>query len=121
MVHWRAETPMFPGTGEAKVKALEIGSLRPMMFARLVDVEVDAEVQNRGVGSMLIRAAMNDCRSLGSLGMDGEISSVDKNHFPKLRHFYEKLGFSFVLYDADQLDGRTNPVGNIEIRFDAKR
>ena len=118
MIHWRAETPLFRGTGEAAVKALEIGSLRPMRIARLMDVVVDDEVQNRGVGSMLIRAAMNDCQRLGSLGIDGEISSVDEDHFPKLKHIYEKLGFSFDLYASDQFNGRSNTVGEIEIRFD---
>ena len=118
MVHWRAETPLFRGTGEADVKALEVGSLRPMRIARLMDVVVDGEVQGRGVATMLIRAAMNDCQRLGSLGMDGEISSVDENHFPKLKHIYEKLGFSFVLYASDQSNGRSNTVGEIEIRFD---
>ena len=121
MVHWRAATPQHRGTGEADVKALEIGSLRPMRTARLMDVVVDVEVQDRGIGTMLIKAAMNDCQRMGSLGMDGKISSVDEDHFPKLRHFYEKLGFSFVLYDADQLNGRTNTVGQIEIRFNDER
>ena len=118
MVHWRAATPQLRGTGEADVKAFEIGSLRPMRIARLMDVVVDREVQGRGVGSMLIEAAMNDCQRLGSIGMDGKISSVDEDHFPKLKHIYEKLGFSFVLFDSDQLNGRSNTVGGIEIRFD---
>lgn len=120
LVHWRAATPQFSGIGEADIKAFEVGSLRPMRIARLMDVVVDDGVQDRGVGSMLISAAMNDCKRLGSVGMDGEISNVDENHFPKLKHFYEKLGFSFVLYEVDQLNARTNKVGRIEIKFDDK-
>ena len=118
LVHWRAASPQFRGIGEADIKALEVGSLRPMRIARLMDVVVDGEVQDRGVGTMLIKAAMNDCKRLGSMGMDGKISSVDENHFPKLKHIYEKLGFSFVLYDSDQSNGKSNTVGEIEIRFD---
>ncbi len=117
LVYWRAETPMFRGIGKADIKAREIGSLLPMRTARLMDVVVDNEVQGRGVGSMLIRVAMNDCQRMGSLGMHGEISSVDEDHFPKLKHIYEQLGFSFVLYDSDQLNERSNTVGEIEIRF----
>lgn len=118
LVRWCAANPRFGVVGEACIKALEVCSLRPMRIARLMDVKVNGEAQDRGIGTMLIRAAMDDCKRLGSVGMDGEISSVDANHFPKLKHIYEKLGFSFVLYGSDQLNERSNTVGEIEIRFD---
>lgn len=118
MIQWSAETRLSCGVGKAHIKAFEVGSLLPMRIACLMDVVVDSEVQNRGVGSMLIRAAMNDCERMGSLGMRGEISSVDEPHFSKLKHIYEKLGFSFVLYGSEQLNERSNTAGEIKISFD---
>ena len=118
MVQWRAAMPQSWGTGKVCVKVREVGSQRPMHIARLTDVVVDSEVQDRGVGSMLIETAISYCQLLGSVGMDGELSCVDEGHFPKLKHFYEKLGFSFVVYDTDKLTENSNAVGKIGIRFD---
>ena len=91
------------------VRLLEIG--------RLVDVRVDSSMENRGVGSMLVKAAIEVSKRHGNLGMDGTISDVDSDHFPKLRHFYEKLGFTFELYGEDQLGERSTTVGKIFMRF----
>ena len=92
-------------------------TVRPLEIGRLVDVRVNSSMENRGVGSMLVKTAIDACKRRGNLGMDGKISDVDKDHFPKLRHFYEKLGFTFELYDEDQLGERTTTVGKIFMRF----
>ena len=117
MVHWRAVSRHFNGEGDAKVKVRAIGSLQTLQMACLMDVQVDRWVENRGVGSMLVRAAIEDCKRQGNLGIYGEISKVDEDHFSKLKHFYEKLGFTFVLYDENELDENSNTVGKIELHF----
>lgn len=94
---------------EDTVRLLEIG--------RLVDVRVDSSMENRGVGSMLVKAAIEVSKRRGNLGMDGKISRVDRDHFDKLKHFYEKLGFDFELFDAERLDARSNTVGRVFMRF----
>lgn len=94
---------------EDTVRLLEIG--------RLVDVRVDSSMENRGVGSMLVKAAIEVSKRRGNLGIDGKIRRVDPDHFDKLKHFYEKLGFDFELFDAERLDVRSNTVGRIFMRF----
>lgn len=94
---------------EDTVRLLEIG--------RIIDVRVDSSMENRGVGSMLVKAAIEACKRRGNLGIDGEISRVDRDHFDKLKHFYEKLGFDFELFDAERLDVRSITVGRIFMRF----
>lgn len=94
---------------EDTVRLLEIG--------RIVDVQVNSFMENRGVGSMLVKAAIEVSKRHGNLGLDGKISSVDRHHFDKLKHFYEKLGFDFELFDAEQLDDRSTTVGRIFMHF----
>ncbi len=92
-------------------------TVRPLEIGRLVDVRVDGSMENRGVGSMLVKAAIEVSKRRGNLGLDGKISRVDCAHFDKLKHFYEKLGFDFELFDAERLDVRSNTVGRVFMRF----
>ena len=71
------------------------------LIARIADVRVDREVENRGIGSMLVREVISECKRRGHKGIDGYLSSVDRDHFSKLKQFYEKLGFSVVFYEKD--------------------
>ena len=98
-----------PDGSKDTVHLLEIG--------RLIDVRVNSFMENRGVGSMLVKAAIEVSKRRGNLGLDGKISSVDRDHFDKLKHFYEKLGFDFELFDPEELDGRSNTVGRVFMRF----
>ena len=94
---------------EDTVRLLEIG--------RIIDVRVNRFMENRGVGSMLVKAAIDACKRRGNLGIDGEINRVDGDHFDKLKHFYEKLGFDFELFDTEGLDDQARAVGRIFMRF----
>ncbi len=94
---------------EDTVRLLEIG--------RIIDVRVDSFMENRGVGSMLVKLAIEASKRRGNLGLDGEISSVDRGHFDKLEHFYEKLGFDFELFEPALSDRRSKTVGRISMRF----
>ena len=80
-------------------------------------MRVNSFMENRGVGSMLVKEAIDACKRRGNLGIDGNISKVDRDHFDKLKHFYERLGFDFELFDAERLDGRSNTVGRVFMRF----
>lgn len=90
-------------------------------MARLSDVRIDASVENRGLGSMLVREAIKECKRRGHAGIDGYLSSVDWDHFPKLKHFYKKLGFSVGFYPEDHPDYRFDRVGKIEMLFDTTK
>ena len=86
-------------------------------MAHLMDVQVNRHMENRGVGSMLVQEAAKECKLRGHRGIEGKISSVDSDHFDKLKHFYEKLGFTVVFYAPEHPDYRHNRVGKIEMLF----
>lgn len=86
-------------------------------MALIQDVKVDSYLQNRGTGSMLVRQAIEECKRRGYEGIEGDISSVDSDHFDKLKHFYKKLGFSMVFYSPEHPDHKGNRVGKIEMLF----
>ena len=123
MVSWYGTPCDQQGRCVAQVKTHEIipndskGSFRKLEIARLENVHVESPAENRGVGSMLVKAAIEVCKQRGNSGLDGELSCVDRRHFRKLEHFYEKLGFTFKLFDNDQLDKSSNTVGKIFMRF----
>lgn len=84
-----------------------------LSVARLEDVRVNCQFENRGIGFMLVRTAISECKRRGHNGIEGNLGAVDRGHLPKLIHFYEKLGFSVVLYDEEQIAG----IGEIEMAF----
>ena len=103
--------------GVIHVQTHSTGDPKPHI-ARLNDLQVGAPFENRGMGSMLVREALEICKRLGQEGMEGDLSIVDSDHFDKLKHFYEKLGFSVVFYRPGDPEYRTSRVGRIEIKFD---
>ena len=70
---------------------------------------------------MLVREAIEECRRRGYKGIHGYLSYVDRGHFRKTKHFYEKLGFSVVFYAEEHPDYRFERVGKIEMVFDCVR
>ncbi len=125
MVSWYGLPKSYDYEFEAYVKTHQIDlgdsededTVRLLEIGRLIDVRVNSFMENRGVGSMLVKAAIEVCKRRGNLGIDGTISRVDRDHFDKLKHFYEKLGFDFELFDEERLDGRSNTVGRVFMRF----
>ena len=105
------------GTNLAHVSTHTFDPLRKLPKARLLDVQVDRYLENRGTGSMLVGEAIEECKRRGHMGIEGKISSVDSDHFDKLKHFYEKLGFSVVFYEPEHPDYRPGRVGKIEMLF----
>jgi GNAT superfamily N-acetyltransferase len=72
--------------------------------AKLCDLEImDKSLQNRGIGSFLLRFIHEWATRKGVRKIYGDLSYIDAGHFDKLRHFYEKLGYAFKLYDLSKL------------------
>ena len=105
------------GTGLIYVQTHDTNDQRqPMAFVN--DVRVDPSIENRGLGSMLIREAIKECMRRGHKGMGGHLSEVDRGRFPKLKYFYERLGFSVTIYSENQPSSRSGWAGKIEMVFD---
>ena len=90
-------------------------------MALLNDVRVDKLIEDRGLGSMLVREAIEECKRRGHKGICGYLSEADSCHFPKLKYFYNKLGFSVGFYDVKHSDYRFDRVGEIEMFFNNVR
>ena len=87
-------------------------------MARLDDVHVCSQIENRGIGSMLVSKAIEECKRREHKGIHGNLSDEDRDHFPKLKHFYENLGFSVVIFAEDRPRNQSNWAGRIEMLFD---
>lgn len=85
-----------------------------LLMARLEDVRVNSRFENRGIGTMLVKESIAECKRRGHKGIDGYLSSVDRDHLSKLIHFYKKLGFSVEVYEREQREG----IGKLEMLFD---
>ena len=69
--------------------------LRECCSVYIDDVEIYSI--NQGHGSMLLKNVINFFHGAGFRMLSGEISSVDSDHFDRLRHFYEKFGFEVAV------------------------
>lgn len=124
MREWYAATGDVGGRYETCVETHEIvdadsggENFRLLRLAKLLDIRIDGRMENRGVGSLLLREAVGECKRLGHLGLEGDLSREDKDHFDKLKHFYEKEGFTVEFFCSD--DPRYSPImlGRAEIIF----
>ena len=66
-------------------------------IAKIEDLEIDSEIENRGIGSSLLRFMENWARDNGVNKLIGDLSGVDAEHIDKLNHFYKKHGYEFQL------------------------
>ena len=103
------------GTGSILINTHQL--FRKKSIARLSDVRVDDHIENRGIGAMLVREAIKECKQRGHRGIDGYLSSADSDHFLKLKYFYTKLGFSVVFFTEKHPDYSYDRVGKIELAF----
>ena len=134
MATWRIlphKTARLAGGGEAFVTVNDINDeslppehiltaddLRQLPMAVLQDIRVDEEVENRGVGTLLLKAIIEDCKLQGHSGIEGELSETDRDHFDKLAHWYPKNGFSIKFYDEKERRRSRNKPGRVWITFD---
>lgn len=117
MLTWRVRPEGYEGRHVIYVKTHDFSSLEMLPMAHLTDVEVEKWAENRGVGSMLVQRAIEECKRRGHKGMEGDLSGVDADHFDKLKYFYEKLGFTVTFFGREPSDIRKSWAGNIEIIF----
>ena len=78
----------------------EVAAFRSFQQLSAELVEVNERMENRGAGSMLVGEAIEECKRRGHVGIEGKISSVDSDHFDKLKHFYEKLVVQLFCIDG---------------------
>ena len=104
------------GSGTVHVQTHNIREQKQSM-ACLTDVRVDNHFENRGLGSVMIREAIQECIHRGHKGIYGYLSDVDSDHFPKLAYWYRKLGFSVGFFDPSDPNYRFHRAGRIEMIF----
>jgi len=69
--------------------------------AKIEDLVIESErFENRGIGSALLKLMESVARERGVMGIMGDLSDVDKDHYEKLSYFYKKHGYSFTLNDG---------------------
>ena len=88
-----------------------------LMMARLIDVRVSKQLENRGLGSLLVGQAITECKQRGHRGIEGKLSTVDSGHFDKLEYFYKRLGFSVTFYESSHPLYEPPFVGRIKLLF----
>lgn len=59
---------------------------------------------NIGNGSIMMEYFIKLAKSLGVAYISGELSSMDKDHFDRLEHFYKNFGF-IVSFNEDRTSG----------------
>ena len=114
---WRIRPGNIGGRYQASVLTHSPRTHQHLPMAYLTDVRIDKRLENRGVGSMLVQRAIEECKRRGHKDMEGDLSDVDRGHFDKLKHFYEKLGFSVVFHELNNPDYRPWQAGKIEMIF----
>ena len=89
--------------------------IRQFPMALLQDIEV--QLENIGIGTLLLQAIIEDCEGRGHRGLEGYLSAADRDHFDKLQYWYSKNGFSIEFYGQEA--GQTpNKVGRVWTIFD---
>ena len=97
---------------------LTTDDLRQLPKAVLLDIRIDEEVENRGVGTLLLKAIIEDCKLQGHVGIEGDLSETDRDHFDKLAHWYPKNGFTIEFYDEEEIQQAGGKPGRVWITFD---
>ena len=84
---------------------------------KITDWEVLDPNENRGIGSMLLREAILECRHRGVNRITGDLTYGDKDHFDKLEYIYEKHGFTVCFSDPDTIERNSNQIklGEVEL------
>lgn len=69
--------------------------------------DIESRIENKGYGSLMMQAIIKLARILKVVIITGNLSTVDDDHFDKLKHFYEKYGFN-VDFDKMKIELRLN-------------
>jgi GNAT superfamily N-acetyltransferase len=111
MVHYKLEEARsVEGVSAPNLVLVRRKDLREVASMKLViDIEksemllgdFQSKIENKGYGSILLRNLIRLAKELGIGLVNGNLSSVDSDHFDKLRYLYEKFGFE-VNISGDQ-------------------
>ena len=83
---------------------------------KITDWEVSVHDEGRGIGSMLLREAILECRHRGVSHITGDLVDGDEDHFEKLKYIYTKHGFTVDFFDADTINRNPNKyLGKVEL------
>lgn len=63
----------------------------------IADIHIHFKDYNKGYGSLLMEQLLQIAKKENIKVITGNISSIDWNHFERIRHFYQKYGFSVEL------------------------
>lgn len=88
---------------------------RQLPMALLENIEVQPE--NRGIGTLLLKAIIEDCKERGHKGLEGFLSAADRDHFDKLEYWYSTNGFSVEFYEQEAVQ-TPDKLGRVWIMFD---
>ena len=85
--------------------------------ANIADWRVPSANENRGIGSMLLREAILECRHRGVNRITGDLVGGDKDDFEKLEYLYTTHGFTVDFFDADKVNRNPNKdhLGEVEL------
>ena len=114
---WYAMPNGLGGRYSAYVETHDYKLNQMLTMARLIDVRVSKQLEDRGVGSLLVGQAITECKQRGHRGIGGDLSTVDGGHFDKLEYFYKRLGFSVIFYEPSDPLYKPPFVGRIEMIF----
>jgi GNAT superfamily N-acetyltransferase len=70
--------------------------------AKIEDLKVNPNIENRGIGSALLRLMESWARYHGVNKLIGDLSNVDADHVSKLSYFYRKNGYDFQLHATEK-------------------
>jgi GNAT superfamily N-acetyltransferase len=119
---WLDFLPFIPDrSSEIQVKEnsrpTEVAYVHPHPLSKtkafLVDIRVRKEYEDRGLGSLLIKFVEKWEIEREVIEMLGDISIKDQDHFDKLKHFYNKNGWTFELFDKLKIDLGSTTVGRV--------
>ena len=88
-------------------------------MAFLEDIRVCQKVENRGVGTLLLQAVIEDCKRQRYKGIEGDLSEADRDHFDKMAFWYPKNGFSIKVYDKKERRQSRGEAGRVWMEFDS--
>ena len=93
-----------PSLRDTQAKELAQLKVESKTSAKLDEIKIDKRFENQCLGSLLIDFVERWALNQGIIELHGDIVTKDSDHFDKLRHFYEKNGWTFELFTETQLN-----------------
>ena len=88
---------------EADPHALSYLSINSEAVGKIETIEVIYTVDNQGIGSLLLAFIERFACDYGAIRLYGDLSRRHKDHFDKLEHFYKKQGWTWEIFEENDL------------------